>query len=95
MEKINVFKGMFDSWVFMMVILSTIIFQILLVELLGEFADTVPLSWELWLASVLIGAISLVISVLVKCIPVPPAKNTGSERRSDGYERLPSGPDLA
>ncbi|KAM7472560.1 hypothetical protein LguiA_010743 [Lonicera macranthoides] len=95
MEKINVFLGMFDSWVFMMVILSTIIFQILLVELLGEFADTVPLSWELWLASVLIGATSLVISVLVKWIPVPPAKNTDSEWLSDGYEPLPGGPDLA
>ncbi|KAL5543642.1 hypothetical protein UlMin_007426 [Ulmus minor] len=94
MEKINVFRGMFDSWPFLMVMVTTIGFQIIMVELLGVIAETVPLSWDLWLVSVLIGAASLVVAVVLKCIPVvnvqrEPAKN------DDGYEALPSGPELA
>lgn len=93
MEKINVLKGIFDSWVFMMVIISTTIFQIIIVEFLGTFAETVPLNKELWLVSVLIGAASLLISVILKFIPI--AKKEHSNRHHDGYERLPSGPDMA
>ncbi|XP_012072831.1 putative calcium-transporting ATPase 11, plasma membrane-type [Jatropha curcas] len=95
MEKINVFQRVFDSWVFLGVIFSTVAFQIIMVELLGTFADTVPLSWELWLASVLIGAASLVIAVVLKCIPV---QSTNADQISDHhhvYQPLPSGPDMA
>ncbi|KAM7509030.1 hypothetical protein LguiA_019483 [Lonicera macranthoides] len=95
MEKINIFTGMFDSWVFMLVMVSTVVFQIIMVELLGTFADTVPLSWELWLYSVLIGAVSLVVGVILKCIPVQTEKQSCSAQRRDGYEPLPSGPDMA
>ncbi|KAF5822314.1 putative calcium-transporting ATPase [Helianthus annuus] len=59
MEKINVAKGMFDSWVFMIVMVCTVTFQVIIVELLGTFASTVPLSGSLWLASILMGAVSL------------------------------------
>lgn len=90
MEKVNVFRGMFDSWVFMIVMVSTVTFQIIIVEFLGTFADTVPLSKELWLASVLMGAISLPFGFILKCIPI-----LSSVQHHDGYEQLPSGPDLA
>lgn len=46
MEKINVFCGISDSWVFMIVMVSTITFQIIIVEFLGTFADTVQSSLE-------------------------------------------------
>ncbi|XP_015881939.2 calcium-transporting ATPase 4, plasma membrane-type isoform X2 [Ziziphus jujuba] len=92
MEKINVLSGLFSSWPFMMVMMSTVGFQIIIVELLGTFAETVPLNKELWLVSVLIGAVSLVIAVILKCIPV--AKTEQSKRHHDGYERLPSGPEV-
>ncbi|KAA8520191.1 hypothetical protein F0562_014447 [Nyssa sinensis] len=95
MEKINVFRGMFDSWVFLMVMVSTISFQVIIVEFLGTFADTVPLSQELWLFSILIGAVSLLVSLVLKCIPVQPSKYTATVKRCDGYEPLPNGPDLA
>lgn len=94
MEKINIFTGMFDSWVFMLVMVSTVAFQIVIVEFLGTFADTVPLSWEMWLYSVLIGAVSLVVGVILKCIPVQTEKQSCSAQRHDGYEPLPSGPDM-
>lgn len=95
MERINVFSGMFSSGLFMGIIISTVAFQAVIVEFLGTFADTVPLSWNLWLASVLMGAVSLIIGVLLKCIPVTPSKNTATIKNHDGYEQLPSGPDLA
>ncbi|KAF3437375.1 hypothetical protein FNV43_RR20128 [Rhamnella rubrinervis] len=92
MEKINVLRGIFDSWVFMMVMVSTVLFQIIIVEFLGTFAETVPLSWELWLVSVLIGAVSLIVAVILKFIPI--ATTAYSNKHHDGYERLPSGPEM-
>lgn len=95
MEKINVFKGIFSSWVFLTVMFSTVTFQIVIVEFLGTYANTVPLRWELWLASVIIGAVSLVIAVILKCIPVETNKDDSTVKHHDGYEPLPSGPDMA
>lgn len=93
-EKINIFRGMFDSWIFVAIISATVVFQVVIVEFLGAFASTVPLSWQFWLLSVLIGAISMPIAVILKCIPVE--RNTSSKKKHhDGYEALPSGPDLA
>lgn len=93
MEKINVFRGMFGSWVFMGVMASTVAFQVIIVEFLGTFAETASLSWRLWAASIVIGALSLPIAMVLKCIPVSNSKTT--RRFHDGYEALPTGPDLA
>ncbi|KAK9058073.1 hypothetical protein SSX86_022913 [Deinandra increscens subsp. villosa] len=90
MEKINVVNGMFDSWVFMLVMVCTVTFQIIIVELLGTFASTVPLSGSLWLFSVLMGAVSLPFGAFLKCIPIE-----SSSTHHDGYEPLPRGPDMA
>ncbi|KAJ9178694.1 hypothetical protein P3X46_010558 [Hevea brasiliensis] len=95
MVKINVFERVLDSWVFLGVMFSTVSFQIVMVELLGAFADTVPLSWDLWLASVLIGAASLVVAAVLKCIPVQTGQDHQVAKGHDGYEPLPSGPDMA
>ena len=95
MEKINVFSGMFSSYTFMMVMISTVVFQIIIVEFLGKFAQTVPLSWELWLTSVLIGAVSLLVAVVLKFIPVSVGKQEVSRDHEDVYEPLLRGPDLA
>ncbi|KEH20815.1 membrane calcium-translocating P-type ATPase [Medicago truncatula] len=92
-EKINIFRGMFDSWIFLLIIFSTVAFQVVIVEFLGAFASTVPLSWQLWLLSVLIGAISMPLAVIVKCIPVE--RKNSIKQNHDGYEALPSGPELA
>ncbi|CAI8584746.1 unnamed protein product [Vicia faba] len=91
-EKINIFRGMFDSWIFLSVILATAVFQVIIVEFLGTFASTVPLTWQFWLLSVLFGVLSMPLAVILKCIPVE--RNT-TTKHHDGYEALPSGPDLA
>lgn len=93
MEKINVFKGIFGSWVFIGVMASTVGFQIIIVEFLGTFAETVGLSWRLWVISIIIGAVSLSIAMGLKCIPVSNSKTACHFH--DGYEPLPTGPDLA
>lgn len=95
MEKINVFQDMFSNWIFIIIVVSSVTFQAIMVEVLGTFAGTVPLSWELWLLSILIGAVSLIIAVILKCIPVEPTKYTAIAKHHDGYEPLPSGPDRA
>lgn len=83
---------MFDSWIFLSVILATAVFQVIIVEFLGTFASTVPLTWQFWLLSVLLGVLSMPLAVILKCIPVERATTT---KHHDGYEALPSGPDLA
>ncbi|KAJ1430018.1 P-type ATPase [Sesbania bispinosa] len=90
-EKINIFRGMFDSWIFLLIISATVAFQVVIVEFLGAFASTVPLNWQFWLLSILIGAVSMPIAAILKCIPVE--RNTN--KHHDGYEPLPSGPELA
>ncbi|GAY63598.1 hypothetical protein CUMW_226900 [Citrus unshiu] len=92
-EKINVFKGMFDSWMFVGILVLTVAFQIIIIEFLGAFASTVPLSWQLWLLCILIGAVSMPIAVVIKCIPVK--KSEPKLQHHDGYEEIPSGPESA
>lgn len=91
MEKINVFRGIFGSWIFSAVLVSTVIFQVIIVEFLGAFASTVPLSWQLWLLCVGIGFISMTVSVLLKLIPVGSVHLPAP--RQNGYQPLPSGPE--
>ncbi|XP_021724180.1 putative calcium-transporting ATPase 11, plasma membrane-type isoform X2 [Chenopodium quinoa] len=89
-EKINVFRGIFSSWIFMVVMVSTVAFQAIIVEFLGTFASTVPLNWQLWLISILIGAVSMPLAVILKCIPV---ERNAAPQHHNGYEALPSGPE--
>lgn len=91
-EKINVFRGIFSSWIFAAVLVATAAFQVVIVEFLGAFASTVPLNWHLWLLSILIGAIGMIIAVILKCIPVEKPKFSAHD--ADGYEPLPGGPEM-
>ncbi|KAL2242133.1 calcium-transporting ATPase 1, chloroplastic [Sesamum indicum] len=70
MEKINVFRGILDNYVFVGVLSCTVLFQILIVEFLGTFANTYPLTWQQWLASILLGFLGMPIAAAIKMIPV-------------------------
>lgn len=70
MEKINVFKGILDNYVFVAVLSATVFFQAIIVEFLGTFANTHPLTWQQWLASILIGFLGMPIAAAIKLIPV-------------------------
>ncbi|PUZ62886.1 hypothetical protein GQ55_3G022600 [Panicum hallii var. hallii] len=90
MQEINVFRGMISNWIFIGIIAVTVAFQVVIIEFLGTFASTVPLSWQLWLVSVGLGSISLIVGAILKCIPVKSDENPSSP---NGYVPLPSGPD--
>ncbi|KAJ4767235.1 Calcium-transporting ATPase [Rhynchospora pubera] len=91
MEKINVFEGMLGNWIFMGIIAGTVFFQVIIVEFLGTFANTVPLSWQFWLLSIVLGSISMIIAVILKQIPVEAVLQSIVVPK--GYEPLPAGPD--
>lgn len=96
MEKLNILRGMLSSGMFLFILVSTVTFQVIIVEFLGTFADTMPLGRELWIVSIGLGAGSLLVAIVLKCIPVSMPKNTGIVvHHHDGYEPLPTGPDRA
>ncbi|XP_030532119.1 calcium-transporting ATPase 2, plasma membrane-type-like [Rhodamnia argentea] len=70
MEEIDVFKGILDNYVFVAVLSCTALFQIIIIEFLGTYANTSPLTICQWLLSIIIGFLGMPISAGVKMIPV-------------------------
>ncbi|WOL01655.1 calcium-transporting ATPase 1, plasma membrane-type-like isoform X1 [Canna indica] len=70
MEKIDVLQGILENYVFVSVITCTVIFQFIIVQFLGDFANTTPLTLSEWIVCVLIGFLSMPIAAAVKLIPV-------------------------
>lgn len=70
MEEINVFKGILDNYVFVVVLSCTAFFQIIIVEFLGTFANTSPLTLSQWFVSVVVGFLGMPIAAGLKMIPV-------------------------
>ncbi|KAL3691034.1 hypothetical protein R1sor_004685 [Riccia sorocarpa] len=93
MEKINIFAHTLDNWIFLLVISFTVAFQIVLVTFLGKFAHTVPLTLQQWGISVGIGAVSLIIAVVTKFVPVPSRQSGSQQVNANGYQRLPGSPE--
>lgn len=70
MERINVFEGILNNNVFIAVLSSTVIFQFIIIQFLGDFANTTPLTLNQWIACIFIGFIGMPIAAIVKMIPV-------------------------
>nr|XP_043634391.1 calcium-transporting ATPase 2, plasma membrane-type-like [Erigeron canadensis] len=70
MEKEDVTDGIWDNNVFVSVISATFVFQVIIVEYLGTFANTSPLTIMQWFFSIFIGYLSMPIAVYLKRIPV-------------------------
>ncbi|KAJ7952760.1 Calcium-transporting ATPase [Quillaja saponaria] len=70
MEEIDVLKEILDNYVFVAVLGATVIFQIIIIEFLGTFANTTPLTFLQWFLSVFIGFLGMPIAVGLKKIPV-------------------------
>lgn len=70
MEKIDVFRGILQNYVFVAVLSCTVFFQIIIIQFLGEFANTTPLTPLQWFISVFIGFLGMPIAAVVKLIPV-------------------------
>ncbi|KAK4841100.1 hypothetical protein QYF36_025826 [Acer negundo] len=70
MEEINVFRGILDNYVFVVVLGVTVLFQIIIIEFLGTFANTAPLTLTQWFVSILIGFVGMPIAAALKKVPV-------------------------
>ncbi|KAL8548160.1 hypothetical protein ACS0TY_007470 [Phlomoides rotata] len=70
LEKQNVFKGILKNRLFIGIIGVTIVLQIVMVEFLKDFADTVNLSLEEWGICVAIAAVTWPIGWIMKLVPV-------------------------
>ncbi|TKW11047.1 hypothetical protein SEVIR_6G208500v4 [Setaria viridis] len=70
MERINVFEGILDNNVFAAVLGSTVVFQFIIIQFLGSFANTTPLTFTQWITSIFIGFIGMPIAAAVKMVPV-------------------------
>jgi Ca2+-transporting ATPase len=57
MERINVFEGILDNNVFATVLGSTVVFQFIIIQFLGNFANTTPLTFTQRIASIFISFI--------------------------------------
>lgn len=70
MEEIDVLKGIMDNYVFVVVLTCTVVFQIIIIEFLGTFANTTPLTLTQWFVSIFIGFLGMPIAAGLKKIPV-------------------------
>lgn len=66
MEKVDVLDGILDNYVFVMVVGATVSFQIVIIEYLGTFASTTPLTFMQWFVCILIGFLGMPIAVVLK-----------------------------
>ncbi len=71
MTKINILDGFFGNTLFVSVIVVSSIFQVIIVEYFGKGASVATLSWQQWLITVGIAAITLPMGVVVKLFPAP------------------------
>ncbi|XP_057965585.1 calcium-transporting ATPase 12, plasma membrane-type isoform X2 [Malania oleifera] len=70
LEKKNVFAGIHRNKLFLGIVGTTILLQVVMVEFLKKFADTENLNIQQWAACIIIAALSWPIGCIVKLIPV-------------------------
>lgn len=70
-EEWNILKGLFNNKLFVGILSSTLVLQVIIVEFLNKFASTVKLSWHHWLICIVIGFLSWPVALLGKLIPMP------------------------
>ncbi|KAK9157957.1 hypothetical protein Scep_004531 [Stephania cephalantha] len=63
-------QGILKNYVFVAVLTCTVLFQIIIIEFLGSFANTTPLSLQQWFLSVFVGFLSMPVAAAVKMIPI-------------------------
>ncbi|KAK4755488.1 hypothetical protein SAY87_009245 [Trapa incisa] len=70
LEEKNVFVGLHKNKLFLGIIGITIVLQIVMIEFLKRFANTVRLDWAQWAACIGIASLTWPLGWLIKCIPV-------------------------
>nr|GMC47641.1 calcium-transporting ATPase 9, plasma membrane-type-like isoform X1 [Ipomoea batatas] len=70
-DQMDVFEGVMKNHLFVGIVGTTFILQIVIIEFLGKFTSTVRLDFKQWLISLAIGIVSWPLAILGKLIPVP------------------------
>ncbi|KAI9244834.1 PMCA-type calcium-translocating P-type ATPase [Phascolomyces articulosus] len=73
---INVFKDIFDNWIFVTIQIVVVVGQVLIVTFGGIAFKTTPLTPMQWLVTVAIGALSIPVGTIIRLLP-----DCGFERR--------------
>mmetsp|Transcript_16662 Transcript_16662/g.65069 ORF Transcript_16662/g.65069 Transcript_16662/m.65069 type:complete len:960 (+) Transcript_16662:147-3026(+) len=81
--EINCFEGLHKNYMFIAVIIITVIAQIIIVEGLGLFFHTVPLPIDQWILCVIIGAVGMINGFFLRAIPLPADKLYSSTSQDD------------
>jgi Ca2+-transporting ATPase len=68
-EHLNVFTNILHNYIFIIVQVVVIISQCFIVEFGGVAFSTTPLTWYQWLATVIIGSLSLPIGIVIRLLP--------------------------
>ncbi|KAI4379676.1 hypothetical protein MLD38_005941 [Melastoma candidum] len=88
-DELNVFEGVTNNHLFMGIVGSTLVLQVVIIEFLGKFTSTVRLDWHKWLISIVIAFISWPLAVVGKLIPVPSTPISEMFSRSHCHRRPP------
>ena len=67
----NIFSGLFQSYIFIAVLVISAGLQAIIVEFGGAAFKVEPLSWDQWLFCIAIGSLELPIGVFLRTLPVP------------------------
>jgi len=68
-REFNVFANFFNNPMFLFITVLTFAVQIMIVQYGGEYMRAVPLTWEENGVCAIIGAFSLIVGLLLKCVP--------------------------
>mmetsp|Transcript_16664 Transcript_16664/g.65081 ORF Transcript_16664/g.65081 Transcript_16664/m.65081 type:complete len:961 (-) Transcript_16664:40-2922(-) len=66
----DIFRGVFDNPLFVLIIAITFVTQVVFVQFGGSFTQCAPLSWEMWLFCIGVGALSIPFGFVYRAIPV-------------------------
>lgn len=66
---LNIFRGILQNHIFMIIVFVSLVIQILIVEFGGVVFHVVPLDWKSWLICVAFGTGSIPIGVLLRLLP--------------------------
>jgi P-type Ca2+ transporter type 2C len=78
-DELNVFKGLYNSPLFLIILLFTVAAQYGIVEFGGDFVRTVGLTQDQWVKCVLLGALSLPLGGFMRLIPVQDSESDFAE----------------
>ncbi|KAJ4462325.1 ion-transporting P-type ATPase [Paratrimastix pyriformis] len=90
-NEVNIFAGMLQAKLFLVILVVIVAMQVLMVELFGAFAQTEPLDYRLWLVSVGLGLCSIPWGVLTRLIKI---RDRTLERVAPGTILAPPSPPI-